>query len=747
MAKKKVHEIAKKYGLSSKALMMMLKKMGVSDVKSHMTILEDDVVEKIEKKFEQEKRKSKEEIIKKDVVAKKSREEKVHKVVKPEEKKSKTSTTSTASKKTTKTTTKPFEKKKGKKGKKKRVEVDQKEVENNIKKTMNKQIVKPGSRRKYKKEVKEEDTGEIENILRITEGASVAEIAKLMGVGATDVIGKIMELGMMVTINQRLPLETIEMVADDFEYRVELLEEEIEVEEEEEVEAEENLLPRTPVITIMGHVDHGKTTLLDYLRKSSVVKGEAGGITQHIGAYQIDTESGKMTFLDTPGHEAFTAMRSRGADITDIIILIVAADSGVMPQTKEAISHSKAANVPIIIAINKCDLPTSNVDKVKAELSEAGLIIEEWGGDYQCVEISALKGDGVDDLLELIGLQAEMLELKANPNRSAVGHVIEAEMKKGLGAVGTVLITQGTLKKGDTFYTGHVSGKVRLLLDDKGKQLKEAGPSTPIQVVGYSDVPHAGDKFVVTVNEKEAREIAEKRQVILKEKQRQISNKGTASNLEDLFSQIKSGEVQYLNIIIKGDVDGSLEAIADSLEKLSNDEVKINIVHKAVGEIKESDVLLASASAAIIIGFHVRPSAKARELAEREGVDIEIYNIIYEIMDDLKKALSGLLTPDLKEKENGEAEVREIFKISKIGTIAGCIVRKGTVVREQQMRLFRDGVLVYEGELSSLKRFQDDVKEVKEGFECGLTIDKFNDIKVGDKLVFYKIVEVARELD
>ena len=733
MAKKKVHEIAKKYGLTSKALLIMLKKMGVSDIKSHMTILEDDVVKKLEDKFEQEKRKSKEDTIKKDEAVKKSRDEKAGKPVAP----------ATEVKKVDK----PVVIKKSKKNKKKRVEVDQKEVEKNIKKTMNKQIVKPGSRRKYKKDVKVEEIGEEENILRITEGASVAEIAKLMGVGVTEIIGKCMELGMMVTINQRLSLEIIEMIADDFDYRVELIEEEAEVEEVEEAEDEANLEGRHPVITIMGHVDHGKTTLLDYLRKSTVTKGEAGGITQHIGAYEVTTKSGKMTFLDTPGHEAFTAMRSRGADVTDVIILIVAADSGVMPQTKEAISHSKAANVPIIIAINKCDLPTSNVDKVKAELSEAGLVIEEWGGDYQCIEISALTGDGVEDLLEVINLEAEMLELKANPNRSAIGHVIEAQTKKGLGAVATVLVTQGTLRKGDPFYTGHVSGKVRVLLDDKGKQLKSAGPSTPVQVVGYSDVPHAGAKFVVTGNEKEAREIAEKKQVAVKEKQRQISVKGTASNLEDLFSQIKSGEVQYLNIIIKGDVDGSIEAIADSLEKLSTDEVKINVIHKAVGEIKESDVLLASASGAIVIGFHVRPSAKARELAEKEHVDIEIYNIIYEIMDDLKKALSGLLTPDLKEVENGEAEVRETFKISKIGTIAGCVVRKGAIERNQKMRLFRDGVHVYEGNLSTLKRFQDDVKEVKEGFECGLTIDKFNDIKVGDKLVFYKIIEVARELD
>ncbi len=736
MAKQKVHEIAKKYGLTSKALLIMLKKMGVGDVKSHMTTLEDDVVAKLEDKFEQEKRKSKEDTIKKDEAVKKNRDVKVGKPVVaevPTEENAVVNTNNNAPKK------------KSKKPKKKKVEVDQKEVELNIKKTLNKQVVKPGSRRKYKKD-REEEESEEELVLKIAEGASVAEIAKLLGVPVTEIIGKCMELGLMVTINQRLNLEVTEMLADDYGYKVQLLEH-IDEEEEEEEEHEENLVPRHPVITIMGHVDHGKTTLLDYLRKSSVVKGEAGGITQHIGAYEITTPHGKMTFLDTPGHEAFTAMRSRGADVTDIIILIVAADSGVMPQTKEAISHAKAANAPIIIAINKCDLPTSNVDKVKTELSDAGLLIEEWGGHYQAVEISAKMGAGIDDLLELISIEAEMMELRANPNRLAVGHVIEAQTKKGMGAVGSILVTQGTLKKGDVFHTGCVSGKVRLLLDDRGNQLKSAGPSTPVQVVGYSEVPHAGDKFVVVDSEKEAREIADRKKVAMKEKERQISVKGTAANLEDLFSQIKSGEVQYLNIIIKGDVDGSIEAIADSIEKLSNDEVKINVIHKAVGEINESDVILASASGAIIIGFHVRPSNKAKELAEKEHVEIELYNIIYEIIDDLKKALSGLLSPDLKEVENGEAEVRETFKISKVGTIAGCIVRKGTIERQQKMRLFRDGVMIYEGALSSLKRFQDDVKEVKEGYECGLTVEKFNDIKIGDKFVFYKIIEIARELD
>lgn len=776
--KVKVGDIAKKYGLTAKAILLMVKGMGHDDIKSHNSVLGDDVLAKIEKRFEHDKRQAKDDIKNKDrlvamnktsgseshgdpkeqvapssgVADKESldharevkiAEKQVEKKV--EEGQPKPENDSSKNQKDTK--------KHGKKGrffnKKREVVVDDKLVDSNIKKTLNK-VVKPGSRRKYRKE-REEEVTVSENILRVTEGITAADLSKLMKVTVTEIIGKCLELGLMVTINQRLSFDIIEMVADEYDYRVEVAEEYKENNQNEQSEDEKidesNLKGRCPVVTIMGHVDHGKTSLLDYIRKSNVVKGESGGITQHIGAYQVHTKDGDITFIDTPGHEAFTAMRSRGANVTDIVVIVVAADSRVMPQTIEAISHAKAASVPMIIAINKCDLPNIKIDGIKRELSENDILVEDWGGKYQCVEISAVTGKNIDVLLEKILIESEMLELKADPERPVVGMILESRLNKGIGPVGTVLIQHGTLKVGQPFLAGHIFGKVRMMLDDKGDKLKVAGPSTPVQIVGFEEVPHAGDKFKVMCSEKEAKDMATKRKHAIKEKERQIAVKGTASTLEELYSKIQSGETQLLNIIIKGDVDGSIEAMSDSLEKLSNDEVRINVIHKAVGEIKESDVLLATTSGAVIVGFHVRPSAKARELARQENIEIKSYNIIYEVIDDVKKALQGLLRPEIVENVTGEIEVREVFKISKVGTVAGCYVRSGHIYRNHKVRIVRNGIVVHEGEVLALKRFKDDVKDVREGFECGVSIKNYDDIKVGDLFEFFEIKEIARKLD
>ncbi len=582
------------------------------------------------------------------------------------------------------------------------------------------------------------------SILKLSEFVTVSELASMMNVSATDVIGKCMGLGIFASINQRLDAETIQLVASDFGYETEFISAEVQESIVEEEDNDEDLLPRAPIVTVMGHVDHGKTSLLDYIRNEVVAEGEAGGITQHIGAYNVKLEDGhQITFLDTPGHEAFTAMRARGAQVTDIAIIIVAADDDVMPQTKEAISHAQAAGVPMIFAINKIDKPGANPDKIKEQLSQMNILVEDWGGKYQSQEISAKKGLNIEELLEKIVLEAEMLDLKANPNKKAVGTVVEATLDKGKGYVTTLLVSSGTLKVGDPIVAGHYSGKVKAMENDKGQRVKEAGPSIPVSILGFNGAPSAGDKFNVVADEKEAKAIAVKREQLRREQSLRTKKHIT---LDEIGRRLAIGDFKELNVIVKGDVDGSIEALADSLLKLSTEEIQVNVIHKAVGQISETDVTLAAASDAIIVGFQVRPSAQARRLAEQEGVDIRLYSIIYQAIDEIKEAMEGMLSPEIKEEILGTAEVRETFKITKVGTIAGCFVTEGTITRNAQVRLIRDGIVVYTGKLGSLKRFKDDAKEVKKGYECGLNIEKYNDIKVGDIIEAFHEVETAKKL-
>ncbi len=635
------------------------------------------------------------------------------------------------------------------KKRKKKNKVDQANVSANIKETLAKMSDSSSKRKKHKKEVKSVEEGETteENVIRVSEFISASELAAIMEVDVTEIITKCFSLGLMITINQRLDLETITLLADEFGYTVETMEEyEIgEVFEEAEEEDEENLEDRPPIVTVMGHVDHGKTSLLDHITKENVIAGEAGGITQHIGAYEVEMADGhKITFLDTPGHEAFTAMRSRGAQVTDIVILIVAADDSVMPQTVEAIHHAQAANVPMVIAINKIDKEGANPEKIKTQLSEKGLLIEEWGGKYQSQEISAKSGLNVDKLLELVALEAEVMELKANPNKRAQGIVIEAELDKGRGPVATVLITNGTLNIQDSFVCGAIAGRVRAMLDERGNSVTIAPPSTPVQILGFEGVPQAGDKFDVMPSDREAREIATKRNQLRRE--RQYHQNKVVVSLDEISQKIKLGMIRELPIIIKGDVDGSVEALADSLQKISTDEVAVKILHKGVGVITEADVLLASTSGAIIIGFQIRPNVKAREVAIREKVDIRLYRIIYDAIAEIKTALEGLLAPTQKEEILGFVEVRDTFKVPKIGVIAGCYVMSGKVNRNSKMRVVRNDVEIYDGTISSLKRFKDDVKEVATGFECGIGINNFDDLKVGDVFEVYHIIEIKRTL-
>lgn len=579
--------------------------------------------------------------------------------------------------------------------------------------------------------------------LRVPESVTVAELAKAMGIKAAEVIKKLMALGVVATMNQSIDFETAALVADEFGYELELesIEEEILLEEEED--KPEDLLPRPPVVTIMGHVDHGKTSLLDYIRKSNIIEGESGGITQHIGAYYVETDGGNIVFLDTPGHEAFTAMRARGAKVTDLIVLVVAADDGVMPQTREAINHARAADIPIVVAINKIDKPEANPEKVKRELAELDLVPEEWGGDTIFGYVSAKTGEGVDDLLSLILLQAEMLELKGNPNKPARGTIIEARLDKTRGPVATVLIKDGTLKPGDFFVCGEHHGRVRAMLNHRGKKMISAGPSMPVEVYGISGVPMAGDDFIVVKDERTAKRIAERR--MAQSKKHELARKGIAS-LDDLFQRIKEGEAKELNIILKTDVQGSMEALSESLVKLSTDEVKVNLIHSATGAITESDVMLASASDAIIIGFNVRANPRVSEIAEKEKVDIRYYDVIYNVLQDIKKAMAGLLEPVLREEVIGRVDVKTIFHVPKVGTVAGCYVTDGHVERTAKVRVLRDDVVVFDGKIASLKRFKDDVKEVQAGYECGIGIEGFQDIKPGDVLEIYKVEEIEAEL-
>ena len=580
--------------------------------------------------------------------------------------------------------------------------------------------------------------------IKIAEFATASELASMMDVSVTDIVTTCMGLGMMVSINQRIDAETIQMLAEDFGYKVEFVGADVQESIEEIIDSDEELESRAPIITIMGHVDHGKTSLMDYIRETNVIAGESGGITQHIGAYEVTLENGKrISFLDTPGHQAFTAMRARGAKVTDIVVVVVAADDRVMPQTKEAISHAQAAGVPIIFAINKIDRPTSDPEKIKGELAEMNLLVEDWGGKYQSQDISAKVGTGVTEILEKILLESEMLDLKANPNRLAQGTVIEASLDKGKGYLSTILVQTGTLKVGDYVLAGSFSGKVKALLNERGESRVDAGPSTPVVLLGLDGAPTAGDEFHVMDSEQEAKKIATRRSQLQREQSVRTQKHIT---LDEIGRRIALGGFQEINVIVKGDVDGSIEALSDSLQQLSTDEIKVNIIQKAVGQISESDVMLAAASDAIIIGFQVRPSLQARKLAENEQIDIRLYSIIYNAIEELKQAMEGMLSPDVEEKIVCNIEIRDVFKISKVGTIAGCMVLDGALNKNTGVRIIRDGVVVYTGKLSSLKRFKDDVNEVKKGFECGLSIANYNDIKVGDIIEGYTEVEVKRTL-
>lgn len=583
------------------------------------------------------------------------------------------------------------------------------------------------------------------SILKLTEFVTVAELASMMNISVTEVISACMSLGLFVSINQRLDAETINIVADEFGYSVEFVSVEIqEAIEEEEEDLEEHLESRPPIVTVMGHVDHGKTSLLDSIRKTNVIAGEAGGITQHIGAYNVKLADGRtITFLDTPGHEAFTAMRARGAQVTDIAIIIVAADDSVMPQTVEAINHASAAGVPIVFAINKIDKPGANPDKIREELANMNYLVEEWGGKYQCQEIAAKQGLHIEELLEKVLLEAELLELKANPKRKAVGSIIESSLDKGRGYVATVLVQTGTLKVGDIMLAGQYFGHVKAMFNERGEKLEQAGPSEPALILGLNGAPQAGDKFNIMSDDKEARMLANKREQLQREQGLRTQKHIT---LDEIGRRIAIGNFQELNVIIKGDVDGSIEALADSLIKLSTDEIQVNIIHKAVGQITEGDVLLAAASNAIIVGFQVRPSMGARKLAEKEQIDIRLYSIIYQAIEELKSAMEGMLSPEIKEEVIATVEVLETFKISKVGTIAGCIVREGKITRSAKTRVIRDGIVIHTGTLGSLKRFKDDAKEVAKGFECGLNIENYNDIQVGDMIEAYQEVEVKKTL-
>ena len=649
-------------------------------------------------------------------------------------------------------------KKKKKKGKLRPYQIDEGQVDEAIKRTLaeiddaeavisNRALY----RKKKKKEREEQQALEDEakaleaTKLRVTEFVTVGEIANLMNVTAAEVIAKSISLGMMVSINQRLDKDTIILLADEFGKQVEF-ESEFTVDVLEDTpDPMESLKPRPPVVTIMGHVDHGKTSMLDYIRNANVVAGEAGGITQHIGAYEVTLPSGKhITFLDTPGHEAFTAMRARGAQLTDIVVLVVAAEDNVMPQTIEAINHAKAANVPIIIAINKIDKPEANPDRIRQQLSEKGVLVEEWGGKYQSVEVSAKKGIKMDILLEKILLEAELLDLKANPDRMARGAVVEAQLDKGKGIIATILVQKGTLHVGDPFIAGVYSGKVKAMFDERGRRIETVPPSAPVQILGFDGIPAAGDHFIAVASEREAREISIKRQQLKREQDfRQVH----LVTLDDISEQIQAGiKVRELSIVVKGDVDGSVEALADSLMKLSTPEVKIKVIHKGVGAISESDVILAAASRAVIVGFHVRPNLNARRLSETEKVDIRLYNIIYDAINEIKNALEGLLAPTVSEEVVSTIEVRDTFKVPKIGVVAGCFVVDGKITRNNKVRLIRDGVSIFDGTLASLRRFKDDVKEVEKGFECGIGLENFNDVKVGDIIEAYKLVETKRKL-
>ncbi|MBI1315242.1 translation initiation factor IF-2 [bacterium] len=636
-----------------------------------------------------------------------------------------------------------------------RVEPTEQDIQKQIKETYEKLTSRGKSKgskiRRAKREERREQEAlqeqrreEANSILNVTEFVTVKELATMMDVPITEVIAACMSLGIMVTMNQRLDAETLTIVAEEFGYSTHFVDADVQEAFELEADADEDLKPRAPIVTVMGHVDHGKTSLLDYIRKANVIAGESGGITQHIGAYSVELSSGqRIAFLDTPGHEAFTAMRARGAQVTDVVIIVVAADDDVMPQTREAIAHAQAAGVPFVIAINKIDRPTANPEKIRERLSGMNILVEEWGGKVQSQEISAKTGLGVEALLDKVLLEAEILDLKANPDRLASGTIIEAALDKGRGYISTIMVQNGTLKVGDYVLAGPYSGKVRAMLDERGQRIEEAGPAMPASLLGLDGAPQAGDKFVVMADEREAKQIATRRQQLQREQTARTKKNIT---LEEIGRRLAIGDFQELNIVLKGDVDGSIEALSDSLQKLSTEKIQVNIIHKAVGQISESDVLLAAASNAIVVGFQVRPSGNARKLAEREEVDIRLYSIIYDAINEVRSAMEGMLAPETKEEVTCNVEVRDIFKISKVGTVAGCMVLDGTITRNTRVRLIRDGVVQFTGELGSLKRFKDDVKEVARGFECGLNLHNYNDIKVGDIIEGFKEVQVKSTL-
>ena len=637
-----------------------------------------------------------------------------------------------------------------------RVEIDEDQIQKQIKETYARMTEGKGKTKssKHKREKRElisqkmEEAREMEQleskILKMTEFVTVNDLAAMMSIPVTKVIEACMNLGLMVSINQRLDADALVLVAEEFGYEVQFVTADAEEEIQDEADDPADLVERPPIITVMGHVDHGKTSLLDYIRKSNVIAGEAGGITQHIGAYNVQLADGRrITFLDTPGHEAFTAMRARGAKITDLVIIIVAADDAIMPQTIEAINHAQAAGVPMVFAINKIDKPGANPDRIREQLANMNILVEDWGGKYQCQEISAKKGTNVDKLLEKVLLEADLLELKANPKRLAKGTIIESSLDKGRGFLATVLVQNGTLHVGDIMLSGSYYGRVKAMFNERGQKVEEADPSTPVSVLGLNGAPTAGEVFNVMEDEREAKDLANKREQLLR-----IQGLRTQKHitLEEIGRRIAIGNFQELNIIVKGDVDGSIEALSDSLIKLSTEEIHVDVIHKAVGAISESDVLLAAASNAIIIGFQVRPSVNARKLAEKEGIEIRLYSVIYDAINEVKSGIEGMLAPEEKEEVTATAEVRETFKISKVGTIAGCMVKEGKISRSSKVRVIRDGIVVYTGALGSLKRFKDDVKEVAAGLDCGLNIDGYNDIKVGDTIEAYQIVEIKRKL-
>ena len=799
--KKRVYEIAREFNLSSVAMVEQIRSLGF-EVKNHMAVCTTAMVEAMQEKFDSERQATRRKLRRKDD-ERKERESPVQKprvsrdrsaqsdektetsgerrqrprrrrrrtdyptvvvedvsrtpVQKPETKAPKAKEEKPVVQDEARSEEKPVQVKKSRtrsprkrRRRRKRPVVDEREVLENVRRTraqMSSGAAPSRVRRRRRQDSEEpEDETTDGQVLKVNEFTTIGELASQMDVRPTEVITQCLKLGMVATINQRLDMDTITLVADEFGFGIEELEEYgEEILENAEVEtSDESQKPRPPVVTIMGHVDHGKTSLLDYIRETNVMEGEAGGITQHIGAYHVELGDGReICFLDTPGHEAFTAMRARGASVTDVVVLIVAADDSVMPQTVEAIDHAKAANVPLVVAVNKIDLPTADPDKIKRELTEHNVVVEDYGGSVQVCEISAKTGQNVDALLELLALETEMLELRADPDKRAKGTIVESKLDRGRGNIATVLVQEGRLQVGDPFITGMFSGRVRAMLDERGLSVATAGPSRPVQVLGLAGLPQAGDTFHVVENEREARDISQKRQQLRRE---QEFHRVRRVSLSDIHNQIETGNMEELRLIIKGDVNGSVEALQDALLQIEHEEVQLSVIHRAVGAISESDILLASASDAIIIGFNVRPDANAREVATRERVDIRLYRVIYEVVEDIRAALSGLLAPKIEENVQGEAQVRELFQVPRIGTIAGCLVSQGLIHRTTNARVLRDGVVIYDGRIGSLRRFKDDVREVQNGFECGIGIENFNDVKVGDVIETYERVETTRTI-